>query len=109
MPQAVINDDRYDEFLVTFRPVEAATQRVASSASSTVLAPASTTRRCLMINNQSSSILYLSFAATATAANSFLAMQPNSFLFMDRQLMTTGAITGIWSSANGAAHVTTFS
>lgn len=35
-------------------------------------------------------------------------MRPDTFLVFDRQLIIASAIYGIWSVADGAAHVTTF-
>ena len=84
------------------------TTSVASSTSSATLVAANSNRRGLSINNQSTSNLYLSFSATATVANSFLVMSPSSFLLLDQQLITTNAITGLWSVANGTAQITEF-
>lgn len=81
------------------------TSIISTTTSATVL-EANANRRGLMISNQSASRLYLSFSAPATQANSFILMDPNSFLLLDQQLIITNAIYGIWTSANGTAQVT---
>lgn len=108
MPQSRINGDVYDEFLVTTSALHPTTVRVPSVTSSVQLIEAAEDREGIAINNRSSATLYLSFSNPATEANSFLAMAPGSFLLLDRQLIIASAIHGIWSAANGAAHVTTF-
>jgi hypothetical protein len=109
MPQTVINGDLYDEFLVSTSALNPTTTRVVASTSSVLLITAANDREGIAINNRSTATLFLSFTNPATDANSFLAMAPNSFLLFDRQLIIASAIYGIWSAANGAAHVTTFS
>ena len=109
MPQSVINGDVYDEFLVSTSALTPTTTRVMAATASTLLVAAAEDREGIAIENRSAATLYLSFSDPATASNSFLAMAPNSFLVFDRQLIIASAIYGIWSAANGAAHVTTFS
>lgn len=108
MPQTTINGDVYDEFLVSTSALTPTTVRVPASTSSTLLIEAADDREGIAINNRSSSYLYLSFTNPATSDNSFLAMRPDTFLVFDRQLIIASAIYGIWSVADGAAHVTTF-
>lgn len=84
------------------------TTSVASSVTSVLLLAANANRNGISINNQSTSTLYLSFTNPATIANSFLAMDPGSFLLLDQQLMISNAIYGIWSSANGTAQITEY-
>jgi hypothetical protein len=108
MPQTIINGDTYDEFLVSTSALSPTTTRVAASTSSVLLIEAADDREGIAINNRSTATLYLSFTSPATDANSFLAMAPDTFLIFDRQLIIDSAIYGIWSAANGAAHVTTF-
>lgn len=109
MPQSIIDGNIYDEFLVSTSALTPTTTRVVASASSVQLVAAANNREGIAINNRSTATLYLSFSSPATDANSFLAMGPNTFLLLDRQLIIASAIHGIWSAANGAAHVTTFS
>ena len=84
------------------------TTSVASSATSVTILAANAVRRGISIANDSTSILRLSFSTPATAANSFIVMQPQSFLFLDQQLMVGNAVYGIWASANGTAQVTEY-
>jgi hypothetical protein len=84
------------------------TTSVASSASSVTILASNANRRGISIANDSTSILRLSYATPATSANAFIVMQPGSFLWLDQQLMITGAIYGIWASANGTAQVTEY-
>lgn len=84
------------------------TTSVSSAISSTLLLAANTNRRGLSIANDSTASLRLSFDNPATAANAFLVMAPNSFLLLDQQLITTNAIYGLWTSANGTAQITEF-
>jgi len=84
------------------------TTSVASSATSVLILAANANRNGISINNVSTSILYLSFTNPATISNSFLAMDPGSFLLLDQQLMISNAIYGIWASANGTAQVTEY-
>lgn len=128
MPAVQINGRTYEEVAVTATPAKPlpvdiqgatlsldaealtpTTTRVSASTSSVLLITAADDREGIAINNRSTATLYLSFSSPATDANSFLAMAPNSFLVFDRQLIIASAIYGIWSAANGAAHVTTFS
>jgi len=84
------------------------TASVSSSANSVTIAASNANRRGILINNQSTSNLYLSFSTPATVSNSFIKMAPDSVLFFDQQMIVTGSIFGIWSSANGSAKVTQF-
>jgi hypothetical protein len=78
-----------------------------SGTSGAVAARTPTTTR-VAINNQSVARLYLSFSDPATVANSFIELGAGAFILLDQQLIVSGAITGIWSSANGTAQVTEF-
>jgi hypothetical protein len=84
------------------------TTSVASSASSVAILASNANRKGLSISNVSSATLYLSFSGTATIANCFIALPAGGFILLDQQLIVTSAISGIWSSANGAAQVTEY-
>lgn len=84
------------------------TTSVASSATSVTILAANASRRGISVMNDSTSVLRLSFTTPATTANSFIAMQPQSFLYLDQQLMVGNAVYGIWSTANGTAQVTEY-
>ncbi len=122
MPQIQINGETFDVFIVrngdaapvpidlTVIPRTAsATAAVTSATSSSTIVAANTDRKGLSIYNNSTALLYLSFANPATTANAFMVMQPQSLLMLDQQLIVTSAIYGIWSAANGTAQVTQFS
>jgi hypothetical protein len=51
-------------------------------------------------------MLRVSFSTPATSANAFVGIAAGGFLLLDPQLIGTGPIYGIWSSANGTAQVT---
>lgn len=91
----------------------ATTYSINSSTSSVAILAANASRRGLMISNQSTSKLYLSFSGSppngsAAAGNSFIQMDPGAFLFLDQQMIFTSAIYGVWTNANGTAQVTEF-
>jgi hypothetical protein len=84
------------------------TTGITSTTGSTLILAANANRRGLMISNQSTSKLYLSFSSPAAQGNSFIQMDPSAFVLLDQQLMFTSAIYGIWTNANGTAQVTEF-
>jgi hypothetical protein len=81
---------------------------VASSITSVTLLATNSSRRALWVTNDSTSVLRLSFSTPATQANSSVIFQPGQFLILDPLMIGTGAIYGIWASANGTAQVTEF-
>lgn len=79
---------------------------VASSASSVAIAAANTSRKGLLITNDSTQVLYLAYGATAASATSYtVQLAPGAYWEMPSPLYT-GAMTGIWASANGNARIT---
>lgn len=81
---------------------------VASSATSVSILAANSARRGASIVNASTAILYLNLAggtATATTAHS---VQLPTLAYYEVPFGFTGAITGIWASANGSANITEF-
>lgn len=84
------------------------TTSVASSGTSGTVLAANSNRRGISVMNDSTSVLRLSFSTPATTANAFIAMQPQSFLYLDQQLLVGNIIYGIWTSANGTAQVTEY-
>lgn len=84
------------------------TTSVASSTNSVTILASNANRKGISISNDSTSVLRISFSTPATSANSFITMQPGSFLLLDQQLIVTNAIYGIWASANGTAQVTEY-
>ena len=84
------------------------TTSVESSGTSVTVLAANSNRRGISVMNDSTSVLRLSFTTPATTANAFIAMQPQSFLYLDQQLLVGNIIYGIWTAANGTAQVTEY-
>jgi len=84
------------------------TTNVSSSATSVTVLASNASRRGMSFWNNSTATLYLSASGTATVANAMFAVPPQGLLILDQQLIFTGAITGIWSAANGSVNVTEF-
>jgi hypothetical protein len=84
------------------------TTSVASSGTSVTILAENLSRRGISVMNDSTSVLRLSFSTPATTTNAFIAMQPQSFLYLDQQLLVGNTIYGIWTSANGTAQVTQY-
>jgi hypothetical protein len=82
------------------------TTSITGTTSSTLILAANPNRRGLMISNQSTSKLYLSFTTPAAQSNSFIEVQPSAFLMLDQQLIVANAIYGIWANAAGSCQVT---
>ena len=78
---------------------------VSGSASSVTLRAASTSRKGLIIFNDSSAILYVKFGATASTTSFTYRLTPYSTFEM-RSPIYQGIVDGIWASATGDARVT---
>lgn len=87
------------------RPATSVLASVAASVSSVVLRAANAARLGLTIFNDSTAILYLAFAATATTSAYTVKIGPGDYYELPRPVYT-GDISGIWSAANGNARVT---
>jgi hypothetical protein len=79
---------------------------VASSATSVTILALNASRKGMTVFNESTSILYLAFAATASLTAYTLQVPANSYYELPFVKTYTGIITGIWASANGNARVT---
>ena len=87
---------------------------VASSATSVTIIANNAKRRGLTITNTSTAILYLNLLGGTATATTAHAIQMAANTRYDLPLLSangntecyTGAITGIWASANGQANVT---
>lgn len=119
MPTAIVGGRTYEEIAVTAAvtkplpvnlsiPRTPTTTSVASSASSVLILAANVNRKGVLICNDSTAILRLSFSNPATTANAFVAIPAAGTFALDPSLLATGAIYGIWSAANGTAQVTEF-
>lgn len=83
------------------------TTPVAGAAATTLLKAANTSRKGLIIANDSTSILYVLLGTgTASATNYTFAIAAKATVAADRTITGyTGAVQGIWSAANGFAYV----
>lgn len=83
---------------------------VASSATSVTILASNTGRKKFIIWNDSTQILYLLFVTGGTASTTVYTIQLGAQQGYEwaSQPIYTGAIIGIWASANGNARVTEF-
>lgn len=82
----------------------AAITSVASSATSVALLSSNTGRKSATFFNESTATLYLAFAATSSLTAYTVQIPPASFY--ELSINYTGAISGIWSTANGSVRIT---
>jgi hypothetical protein len=78
---------------------------VASSASSVSLLASNLNRKMLTVFNDSTAVLYLAEGSTASIT-AYTAQIPAGAFYEAAQPIPTGAISGIWASANGNARIT---
>jgi hypothetical protein len=83
----------------------AALTNVSGSATSVSLLASNTSRRSVILHNDSSAILYLKYGTTASTT-SFTALIPANTAWTMPVPAYTGAIDGIWASATGSARIT---
>lgn len=79
---------------------------VASSASTVSLLASNTSRKNAVFYNESTAILYLKLGATASLTSYTVQIPSQGYFEMPIGKMYTGAIDGIWSSANGNVRIT---
>ncbi len=108
-PEEIFNDV-YNDVTHTFGGTSAtsstaALTSVASSLTSVALLPVNANRKGLSIYNESTAILYIAFAGTATTSAYTIQVPANSS-YQASAPVYTGAISGIWSAANGFARIT---
>lgn len=84
----------------------AALANVSGSASSVTLQAANEDRVAVIIVNDSAATLYVKYGSTASATSYTYVLAPQEML---REELYTGILTGIWTSATGAARVTELS
>lgn len=87
----------------------ATTSNVASSATNVTLLSSNASRKGMMIQNDSTTILYLKYGTTASSTSYTVQMLPGSYYEMPESRIYTGEVDGIWSTANGNARVTELS
>jgi len=90
------------------RVATATLTNVAASATSVSLLASNTSRKGVILFNDSGAILYLKFGATASATSFTYRIDPGATWEM-AQPFYTGAIDGIWATATGTARVTELS
>lgn len=79
---------------------------VNGSASSVTLLAANDNRYGAVIVNDSAATLYLKYGSTASSTSFTYKVDPGATWEMPRTMLYVGIITGIWSSATGAARTT---
>lgn len=82
---------------------------VASANTNTSLLASNTSRSGAYFFNDSTAILYLAFASSASTTAYTVQIGAGSFFEMPTNPVYTGAIFGIWASANGNARITELS
>lgn len=95
-----------------FKPAtcsKATLSTVASSASSVTILAANAKRRGASIVNASTAILYLDLSGGTATATTGHSVQLPTLAYFEVPAGYTGAITGIWASANGSANITEYS
>jgi hypothetical protein len=118
-PQATFTSEPWAIAVATFRPVilgmmgttkeatvaNATITSVAASASSVTLWASNPAARGRMAVNDGTANLYLAYGATATTSAYTVLVPSNGYFELPKPLYT-GAVSGIWSSANGNARLT---
>lgn len=83
---------------------------VASSATSVTILASNANRLGATVFNDSTQVLYLNVGSTAASTTNYTVQMPsNAYYEIPPAHIYTGAITGIWASANGNARVTELS
>jgi hypothetical protein len=80
--------------------------RVASTTLSTTILASNANRLNATIYNESTSVLYLRFGATATNTQYTVQLAAGAYYELPVARVYTGVLDGIWVAANGAAMVT---
>ena len=84
----------------------AALTSVTGNASSVSLLAANTNRKTFFVYNESAATLYLAWSGTASLTSYTSQVPPNNLYEMPNASTWQGAVSGIWSSAVGAARIT---
>lgn len=79
---------------------------VSASASNKTLLASNTSRKRIVIYNDSTAILYVKFGATASSTSFTYLLNGGETYESPSQPTYTGQIDGIWASATGAARIT---
>lgn len=87
-------------------PANSSVSRVSASATAVTLAASNTIRVGLIIYNDSTSDLYVKFGSSASATDFTYFIPPTGTLEALAGVSYVGEISGIWTTATGAAQVT---
>lgn len=90
---------------VAVGPTTGSVTSIASSATVVTISGANATRKGLTVFNESTSVLYLKLGASAS--NTSYTLQIPAGGYWELPFNYTGAISGVWATANGFARVTT--
>jgi hypothetical protein len=82
---------------------------VTSVTTSTTILAANANRRGAIVFNDSTSVLYISYGTSTTSTTSFSVKVAAGAVYLLDVPLWNGAMTGIWSAAQGAARVTDIS
>lgn len=85
-----------------YRPVVS----IASTTSSTLIAPANPARRSLQVVNDGTATLWLTFGPVATASSFTAKLAPGATFVAEEPGVYQGDVAGVWSITNGSARVT---
>ncbi len=97
-------------WLVTEAPSSSsAVTSVSSSASSVSLLASNSSRKNATFYNDSTQILYLKLGATASSTSYTVQIAANGYYELPVGKIYTGAVDGIWASANGNVRITELS
>lgn len=89
-------------------PGNASLTSVASSITSVTIRAANTSRRGLLIKNDSTANLYIAFNSVATTTAYTVSLAAGAYYELPL-IGYTGIVTGIWDAANGFARTTELS
>lgn len=87
-------------------PAISTVSRISASATAITLAAANTIRVGIIIYNDSTADLYIKFGSTASATDFTYLLPPTGTMEALAGVSYIGEISGIWTSATGAAQVT---
>ena len=87
-------------------PQSATLANVASSASSGTIFAATGQAKMRTVYNDSTAVLYLAFTSSAASSSAYTVQIPAGGYYEFPQPVYSGAVTGIWASANGNARLT---
>lgn len=93
--------------MTTTKPQTATTANVASSASNTTLFAAQGSVNGRTIYNDSTSVLYVKYGATASSSSYTVQLAAGAYYEFPAPVYG-GQVDGIWASANGNARVTSW-